>query len=206
MNANEIIDFIKSRRSIRKFKKTIIPEEDVQRAIEAACFAPSNGNYQPWRFLYIKDEDIKKDLGKIIIEKIDLISKGIEKEEWKEEFRQYSGYFTFFSSAPGIIVALYKKAPSILRKILKNSTDINETNSELSSISAATENMLLMLHAMGYGACWMTGPLLIAKKEIEGLLNIKKPFEIAALIPFGIPDERREPPRRKGLTKIFTIK
>jgi len=205
MNPDEILDFIKSRRSIRNFKKTIIPIEDIQRAIEAACFAPSNGNYQPWKFIYIKDESVKERLGKMVIEKVDLISKKIERDDWENEIRQYSRYFSFFIDAPAIIIALYKMAPSALRKILKD-TEINQTHSELASVSAAIQNMLLMFHSMGYGSCWMTGPLLIAKKEMEEFLEIKRPFEITALISFGVPEEMKNAPRRREINKIFEIK
>ncbi|MGA1871477.1 MAG: nitroreductase family protein [bacterium] len=202
MNPDEVLDFLKSRRSIRKFKKNAVPDKDIHRAIEAASYAPSNGNYQPWKFLYIQNEDSRKGLEKIVIDKIEVISKGIEREEWRDEFQHYSRYFTFFINAPALIVALYKRAPSTLRKILKNN-EINQTRSELASISAAIQNMLLMLHAMGYGACWMTGPLLVAKEEMEEFLDIRRPFEIASLIPFGIPEKRPDPPRRKELRKVL---
>ncbi|MEW6087171.1 MAG: nitroreductase family protein [bacterium] len=56
MKNTEILEeMIKSRRSIRKFKDIAILDEDVRRVIEASGFAPSITNYQPWKFIYVKD-------------------------------------------------------------------------------------------------------------------------------------------------------
>ena len=77
----EISDTIKTRRSIRSFKKDPVPDELIQQIIEAGAFAPSSHNTQPWEFIIIKD--------KCTIEKLS------KAHEWS----------THLSCAPVVIVA-----------------------------------------------------------------------------------------------------
>jgi len=57
-----VIEAIKSRRSIRKFKSEPIPDKDLEQILEAARLAPSAGNKQPWKFIIVKNKDIKMRL------------------------------------------------------------------------------------------------------------------------------------------------
>ena len=57
-----LLDVIKQRRSIRKYKKEPVPQEVVQRIIETAVYAPSAHNAQPWRFVVITDQGQKEAL------------------------------------------------------------------------------------------------------------------------------------------------
>jgi len=58
-------DAIKTRRSIRKFLPDDIPDEMVEQMLEAARLAPSGSNRQPWRFVVVRDKQIKKELCRI---------------------------------------------------------------------------------------------------------------------------------------------
>jgi nitroreductase len=71
----------------------------------------------------------------------------------------------------------------------------------LQSVSAAIQNMLLAAHALGYGSCWMTGPL-VAQEAFEELLGYGKERFIAALLPVGVPDEKPLARNRKPLDEI----
>jgi len=61
----EVFDAIKTRRSIRKYKSELIPEEKLRTILEAARLAPSAGNRQPWRFIVVQDIDRKKALAEV---------------------------------------------------------------------------------------------------------------------------------------------
>ena len=54
----ETLDAIKTRRSIRKFKPQLISRETIKKLLEAAMFAPSAGNEQPWQFVVLDDRKI----------------------------------------------------------------------------------------------------------------------------------------------------
>lgn len=60
----EISETIKTRRSIRKYKKEIPSEELIKRCIEAACHAPSSKDSQPWSFVLVRDKEKIRELSK----------------------------------------------------------------------------------------------------------------------------------------------
>lgn len=54
----EVFEAIRSRRSVRSFRAEAIPHQDVVKILEAARWAPSAGNKQPWTFIYVRDPQI----------------------------------------------------------------------------------------------------------------------------------------------------
>ena len=56
----EFYDVIKKRKSIRKYKPDPIPDDVLNRILDAGRIAPSAKNYQPWHFIVIKDPEVKK--------------------------------------------------------------------------------------------------------------------------------------------------
>jgi len=61
----ETLDAIKTRRSIRKFKPQLISREIILELLEAAMFAPSAGNEQPWQFMVLDDRTILDEVPRI---------------------------------------------------------------------------------------------------------------------------------------------
>lgn len=84
----ELSEAIQTRRSVRKYKQEVPGDELIRECIEAACFAPSAHNSQPWKFVVVKDK-----------EKIKALSKT-------------QPYSAFLSSAPVVIVALAEESKS----------------------------------------------------------------------------------------------
>jgi len=60
----DFYDVIKTRRSIRAYQERFVEEEKLQRILEAARLAPSAANRQPWRFIVVKTEKIKREFQK----------------------------------------------------------------------------------------------------------------------------------------------
>ncbi len=58
----DILEVIKTRRSIRKYKPALISEEQIDKILEAGRWAPSADNSQPWRFIVLRSEEIRKKL------------------------------------------------------------------------------------------------------------------------------------------------
>jgi nitroreductase len=65
IDPKEFLDFIKSRRSIRSFVSTDIPDNQIKMILEAGQWAPSASNRQAWKFIVIKKKELIKDLAKI---------------------------------------------------------------------------------------------------------------------------------------------
>jgi nitroreductase len=62
----DVMQVIKSRRSVRKYTQELISEEQVTQIVEAGRWAPSKGNSQPWKFIMLKNKQIRIDLAKAI--------------------------------------------------------------------------------------------------------------------------------------------
>jgi nitroreductase len=201
-----IIECIKGRRSIRKFKKDDVKDEDILLILEAASFAPSAINKQPWQFIVIKEDCLKKQMAQIIKDKLREILNKIEHEEDEKLLINYLQYFSFFENAPVVIVVLCLPIMSPIVGFLERAgfpvDELEDTvRSDIQSTSAAIQNMLLMAHDIGLGACWMTNPL-IAKKELESILEVEKPWYIMSVIPVGVPASVPKISRRKKLDSI----
>ena len=67
---NEVLNAIKNRRTVRRFKPNPIDEEMIQMILEAGRWAPSFSNLQPWRFIVIKDQGLKNALDKAARESV----------------------------------------------------------------------------------------------------------------------------------------
>jgi nitroreductase len=62
---NDVLNLLKTRRSIRKYKSKPVEEEKIEKCLEAARWAPSASNRQPWEFIVVKDENIRRKLSTI---------------------------------------------------------------------------------------------------------------------------------------------
>lgn len=59
----DVLEAIRTRRSVRKYKPLEVPGEDLREILKAAQLAPSAGNRQPWRFVVVRDSETKRRLG-----------------------------------------------------------------------------------------------------------------------------------------------
>ena len=84
------------------------------------------------------------------------------------------------------------------------SRPLNLANSRIQSVASAISYLLLILHHMGMGAVWMTGPLQ-AKAEIENILKVPSNLDIIAFIPIGYPAEYPIAGERKPVKEILEI-
>ncbi|MBA7644491.1 Bifunctional F420 biosynthesis protein FbiB [subsurface metagenome] len=62
MDYGSLLELVKNRRSVRRFKTDPIPDEYVEKIIEAACWAPSGFNLQPWEFVVVKKQELKDSI------------------------------------------------------------------------------------------------------------------------------------------------
>jgi len=61
----DVLEAIKTRRSIRKYEKRPVPEELLEKILEAGRWAPSANNAQPWNFIVLRDEGIRRELARV---------------------------------------------------------------------------------------------------------------------------------------------
>lgn len=207
----DFFEVVSGRRSIRRFKNDPVPDKDLRMIIEAGCQAPSANNSQPWRFIIVKNREILSRMADAVRLMVDRMIPYAEDERQAQRLAAYrSNYYVFFENAPVLIVVLMEdynpSTERILKKMGYSDEDVMRLRPMpgLQSVSAAIENMLLAAHALGYGACWMTGPL-VAQEEFGRLLGYGKEKYAVALIPIGIPDEAPSAKNRKSFDDITKV-
>ena len=207
----DLFDAIKGRMSIRRFKQTPVPDEDIRKILDAARLAPSANNTQPWSFLVIRDRETLNKMAQAVRDMVEKMIPHAEDETQAQRLAAYKGtYYTFFEKAP-VVIAVFMEGydagtDRLLARMGYSAEDITRLRPVpgLQSVAAAIEHMLLATHALGYGSCWMTGPL-VAQEAFEKLLGYGREKYIAALLPVGVPDEDPPARPRKQLHEIMRI-
>ncbi len=211
----ELEEAVKGRRSIRKYQQREVSTDLILKAISTASWAPNGGNFQPWKFFVVKNRRMIERIADAVQEKVDLMAGWPEASEFGQTFERYRANAAFFRSAPAVIaVAMggYQSAADkvlrrrgltdpIAREMIQNREDIS---SRIQTIAGATGYLLLALHSLGLGACWMAGPML-ARREIGQMLEIPDDVELFALIPVGYPAEAPVGGARKPLEEVVRI-
>ncbi len=204
----DLFEAIQGRKSIRRFKQTPVPAGDIRKILDAGRWAPSANNTQPWSFMVIRDRAVLKNMAEAVREMIDRMVPFAENEKQAQRLAAYkSNYYTFFENAP-VAIAVFLEAydagtDRLLAKMGYSTEDVKKLRPlpGLQSVAAAIQNMLLAIHALGYGSCWMTGPL-VAQESFGKLLGFGKEKFIAALLPVGVPDEDPPARSRKNLDEM----
>ena len=189
---------IQDRRSIRDFTEEPVSDEHLDMILEAARQAPSGENAQPWRFIIVKDEAMRKKMGAIagggsgrrftaefVTKKMQERFATLQDEAKRQAAFQKltSGQVsTFMADAPINLVVCGKK-------------DVWDMPYDT---SAAIENILLMVTALGLGACWVIAPCIDIRDEerIKELLGIPEGFKAVSILSIGHPTRpHRQRPR-----------
>jgi nitroreductase len=203
----DLFDALQGRKSIRRYKQTPVPDEDIRKILEAGRWAPSASNAKPWSFLVIKDREVLKKMADAVRDMLDKMIPYAESEKEAQRLSAYkTNYYVFFENAPAVIAVFME--PYVTTGLLKKMGYSEEEalrlrpHPWLQGISAAIQNMLLAVHALGYGSCWMTGPL-VAQEAFEKILGYGKEKSIVALLPVGVPDENPSSHPRKPLEELM---
>ena len=202
---------MESRRSIRQFVNSPVPKEDLLKIIRAAGLAPSAGNQQMWHFLLITDKARMEEMRQAIFDTVDEMLTWGESQPYELRVRAIRSYATFFVNAPVTIAVLNKPFDSVVHSQVYPSHGLSVEeiyrrtgDPGKQSLGAAIQNLLLMAHAMGYGTCWMTGPV-VATPALEKILRVEAPWQLAAIIALGVPAEHPGPRPRKEVKEICTF-
>jgi nitroreductase len=215
MELADLEKLIKSRRSIRRWQDKKVSEELLLRAIELATWAPNGGNQQNWHFYVIVNRNTIKAIADAVQASADRMASWPEAEKFGTFAAGWRERAGFFRSAPAAIVVGAAQYQSIVDQLLESreKTDPqaaqmrqwrNVADSRLQSVASATAYLLLVLHQMGLGAVWMTGPIQ-AKGDIEKILKVPPGIDIVAFIPVGYPDEKPPPRERKPVSEVSEV-
>lgn len=182
----ELSEAIWGRRSVRRYTGEAVSREDIAAVLEAACWAPSGENLQPWYFLALTGAE---DLA--------LLRQTLEAsaEAMEPELRHR------FAAAPAVVgettafIRTLGGAPVCILAFLRRRYPQREVM--LLSIAAAVENLLLAAHGRGLGACWVGAPICCGHGEAIAQQFGPPQGELAAMITLGYPACLPSPPKRR---------
>jgi nitroreductase len=206
MDMEALEKLIRGRRSIRKWKRDEVSDELLKKAVELATWAPNGGNFQGWHFIIVKNKEVIEKMANAVQSVIDKIASWPEAKSWQEDILRFQKNASFFRNAPVCIGVFTSEYQGVMDKVLIVRESFDHEAKEIlgfrrsaptaiQSTSAAVTTMLLVFHQMGLGVVWLGAPLM-AKKEIETLLNVPPNLSLACLVAVGYPDESPQKERR----------
>lgn len=158
----DLIEGLLTRRSVRKYQKNRkIDKETVKEIIEAAQYAPTAHNKQPWEFLVVEDREILEGLR--------------SKQRW-----------TSFAKDAAMVIFV---CGDVNNSFSRNKEDEKWSFVDV-DCALATQNLLLAAHAKGIGTCYCgCAPMQRVVDEISSWLNLPENIRPFAIITLGYPDE-----------------
>jgi F420 biosynthesis protein FbiB-like protein len=211
MNGETFLDLLSQRRSMRSFTPQPIARAVLERLMQAAVTAPSPTNRQPWRFALVTKTSLRQSITEAVRLRAEEMKAIIRKGHHAEDFGQYGDFFHEpLSTAAAIIVPQYRIYPDLIANLVASGGGdpskfhtAASMQAELCSTSAACMALLLQAQAEGLGACWMSGPM-IARDEIQGLLDIREPWRMVGAMALGYPDQLPTKQPRKPLAQVVS--
>lgn len=173
----EVLEAIRARRSIRRYKTTPVDDRTIELVLEAARWAPSWANTQCWRFIVVRGTNIKSELANT------LSANNPATEAIK--------------NAPIVIVA----CAELERSGFKAGTPVTDKGDYwyMFDVALAMQNLALAAHSLGLGTVHVG---LFDAKKVATILEIPQGFCVVEMTPLGYPEEEPKIRPRKELSEI----
>jgi len=177
--------FLRTRRSIRRFKPEPVPDPVIQNILSTATYAPSAHNRQPWRFVVLTDQAAKTRLAEAMAQDFerDLLRDGVAAEKIQAQVKRSKERI---NAAPVAILLCLDMSE------MDSYPDEKRRQAErmmaIQSVAAAGLQLLLAAHAEGLGGVWVCSPL-FAQETIRKTLELPEAWEPQGMFYIGYPDE-----------------
>jgi coenzyme F420-0:L-glutamate ligase / coenzyme F420-1:gamma-L-glutamate ligase len=198
MTKEELHAFLRSRRSIRRFKPDPVPPDCLHRILETGMYAPSAHNLQPWRFAVITSPAVKARLSDAITDRFrqDMLAEGGPESDIQARVKRT---IRRTNEAPAIVILCREKTK------VKPQPDLDLQKKEAimstQSVALAGLQLLLAAHAEGLGGTWICWPL-FAPDETRHALGLAPEWDPQGLLFLGYPGETPEMPERNSLQEV----
>jgi len=202
MNYDEFLELVKSRRSVRRFKPDPVPEEYIDKLLEAARWAPSGFNMQPWEFVVVRDQALKEGIARISEEIMALHRKmEVARESWQTVPRENKGNSPFgggrsdISQAPVFIVVLGDTRVNQGLPMSRRYDPLTKNLAYISGLAGAMLYMHLAATTLGLASRWVsTTSTAYGNCMVKELLGIPLAYDIYDMMALGFADA--EPQQR----------
>jgi nitroreductase len=172
----DLMEAIKGRRSIRKYKPDPVPEEALRTLIEAVRWTPSWANTQCWEIIVVKDPKVKSDLAVAL-------PKG-------------NPALSSMTDAPLLLILCGKKEIS---GYYKGEPSTEKGDWLMFDTGLAMENLCLAAYALGLGT------VIIGRfdhRKVAEILGVPQKVEVVAMTPLGYPATEGSAPKRKEISEF----
>ena len=173
----DVMEAIRARRSIRSYKPDSVKEEDLQVVLEAARLAPSWANTQCWKFIVVRDPDVKAKIASTL--------------------NRDNPALVGILEAPVVIVACAELGKSGYEKG-ELGTDKGEWF--MFDVALAMQNLVLAACSLGLGTVHVG---LFDAKQAAEILGLPEGIVCIEMTPLGYPAQERNPRPRKELSEIL---
>lgn len=185
LDPNQLIKFLTSRRTIRRFNSQPISKDILQRVIETAVWAPNAHNRQPWRFIALTSQTAKNSLAEAMAVdfKTVLEAEGLEPGEIENQITRSQ---TRINQAPAAILLCMDE--NAIDPYEDENRQKGERLMAVQSVAMAGGYLLLAAHALGLGGVWMCAPL-FAPESVRQSLELPESWQAQGLILLGYPEK-----------------
>ena len=181
----DFFEVVRQQRACRTFRPDAVADDLVEQVLEAATFAPSAENSQPWVFVVVRDDGVRARIG------------DLTRRAWRGGARSHSES----RLSPQLLADVDRGAEgdvSAAPVLVVVCGDAQRTHEAAipASIFPAVQNLLLAADAVGLGAALTTLPTALAV-ELRELLALPDHMRPLAVVPLGHPARALGPPRRE---------
>jgi len=172
----EVLEAIKTRRSIRKYKTDPVDDQTLAPVLEAARWAPSWANTQCWRFIVVRDSATKNKLA--------------------DTLNPTNPAMDAVRNAPLVIVA----CAELGKAGHKDGEPVTDKGDWfMFDVALAMQNLVLAAHSLGLATVYVGR---VDAKKAAIVLELPEGYCFVAMTPLGYPAEARDPRPRKELPEI----
>ena len=172
----EVLEAIKTRRSIRKYKPDPVDDKILETVLEAARWAPSWANTQCWRFVVVRDINIKAELA--------------------DTSQVPNSALEAIRNAPIVIVACAELGKS---GYYEGKPYTDKGDWFMFDVALAMQNLVLAAHSLGLATVHVGR---FDARKAASVLGVPEGFCVVEMTPLGYPDQVRDPRPRKELAEI----
>ena len=203
MNYDDLLDLVKKRRSIRRFKSEPVPKEIIRKILEVGRHVPSAGNAQPWEFVVVEDKKTKKDIT------MSIVRDGARNLDNDPTMYVEVAVQPHLNTAPVLILVC---GDPRLKEAFPVWLDGNILVRQ--SLAICIYAIQLAAESLGLATAWATIQGGTRETAIKELLGVPPAYTVDHIIPVGYPDDVKEKqtkplapvleraPLRRGLDEI----